>query len=270
MKKSLLVPELFKLKPIKKILLLNAFVMFAFVSFSQTGDSTAVVKHFSGNISATNNGISLIPSFNLGKPAVVFNLSIGGEKLSFDPQLRFAMEAKPWSFILWWRYKLVQKEKFQMRLGAHPALSFKEINVMKDGNEMEIIRVRRYLAGELAPSFKISKHITLAPYYLYARGIESDITQNTHYIALQSSFSNLKLSEEISMSLTPQIYYLKLDEQTGYYVASGISFVKKDFPFSISGMINKTIDSDIDSKDFIWSVSLVYSFGKKYSELKFQ
>ncbi len=256
-----------KLNAQKRVLILVALFLLTFVDFSLANDSTKVISHFSGNISATNNGISLIPSFNLGKPAIVFNLSIGNEKLSFDPQLRFAMEGKPWSFIFWWRYKIVENERFQIKLGAHPALSFKEINVIKDGKPMEIIRVRRYLAGELAPSFRISEKITVAPYYLYARGIERDITQNTHYIALQSSFSNLKLSDEISITFTPQIYYLGMDELRGFYVASGISFMKKNFPFSVSAMINKTIDSEIASKNFIWSISLVWSFGKRFIEL---
>ena len=264
---KLLLPKINGNKLGRRVSLFKLFMILAVISFSQTNDSTKVISHFSGNILATNNGISLIPSFNLGRPAVVFNLSIGNEKLSFDPQLRFAMEGKPWSFIFWWRYKIIENEKFQMRLGAHPALSFKEINVIKDGTEMEIIRVRRYLAGEVAPTFKVSKNISLTPYYLYAYGVENDITKNTHYIALQSSFSNLKLSEQISMSLTPQIYYLKMDNPDGFYVASGISFTKKNFPFSVSAMINKTIDSEIASKDFIWSVSLVYSFAKNYARL---
>ena len=78
-------------------------------------------------MTVTNNGISFIPSFNLGKPAAIFDLTMGGKKLSFEPQFRFALEGKPWSILFWWRYKLLNTDKFQIGLGAHPALSFSGI-----------------------------------------------------------------------------------------------------------------------------------------------
>ncbi len=231
---------------------------------AQDNENKSSDKHFSGSVWATNNGISLIPTFNLGKPAFMFNFSIGGEKLSFDPQLRFSMEGKPWSFIFWWRYQLVNSEKFRLKIGAHPAFSFKEIDVVKDGAEMEIIRVRRYLAGELSPTFNLSEKVTVAPYYLYAHGVEDDITQHTQYIALQSSISNLQLSENLRFSLTPQVYYLRMDGLDGFYVASSFSLSLKNFPVSASFMMNQKIDSEIASDDFTWSASLVYSFSNKY------
>ncbi len=231
---------------------------------AQNDENKSSDKHFSGSVWATNNGISLIPTFNLGKPAFMFNFSIGGEKLSFDPQLRFSMEGKPWSFIFWWRYQLVNTEKFRFKIGAHPAFSFKEINVVKDGEAMEIIRVRRYLAGELSPTFKLSEKVTVAPYYLYAHGVEDDITQHTQYIALQSNISNLQLSENLRFSLAPQVYYLRMDGLDGFYAASSFSLSLKDFPVSASFMMNQKIDSEIASDDFTWSASLVYSFNSIY------
>jgi len=63
---------------------------------------------FSGGITATNKGISTIPSSTLGKAATIFNFSFRKNRLNFDPELRFDMEdIKPWSFIFWWRYRLI-------------------------------------------------------------------------------------------------------------------------------------------------------------------
>jgi aryl-alcohol dehydrogenase-like predicted oxidoreductase len=44
----------------------------------------------------TNNGISLVQTFSLGKPAAIVTLSIGKGKLSFEPDLRFSLKEKPW------------------------------------------------------------------------------------------------------------------------------------------------------------------------------
>jgi len=54
---------------------------------AQEGDSTKTINHFGGAVTVTNNGISLLPTFSLGKPAVMFDMSAGNRKLSFEPQL---------------------------------------------------------------------------------------------------------------------------------------------------------------------------------------
>ena len=73
-------------------IILSTFTLF---SFSQNADSIKVAGHFGGAVTVTSKGISTIPSFTLGKPAITFDLSMGKEKLSFEPQFRFALEGKP-------------------------------------------------------------------------------------------------------------------------------------------------------------------------------
>ena len=116
-------------------------------SSAQEPDTLRVPVRFAGAVTVTNKGISTVPNLTLGKPAAIFDLSVGKGKLSFDPQLRFALEGKPWSFLFWWRYKLVRTERFQLNLGAHPALSFRRIKIPVNGLEKEDMVVRRYLAG---------------------------------------------------------------------------------------------------------------------------
>jgi hypothetical protein len=76
-------------------------------AFSQEPDGTNTVSHFGGAITVTTKGISMVPNLSLGKPAAIFDLSMGKRRLSFEPSLRFALEGKPWSFLFWWRYKLI-------------------------------------------------------------------------------------------------------------------------------------------------------------------
>ena len=83
--------------------------------FSQETDSTKHAKYFGGGVTVTNNGISLLPTFTLGKPAAIFDMKVGG-RLTFEPQFRVLLEGKPWSFIFWWRYKIVDTNKFRMRV----------------------------------------------------------------------------------------------------------------------------------------------------------
>ena len=91
-------------------LLLFVFLLIGYQSFSQTTENKKEYR-FGTVITVTNKGISTIPNLTLGKPAVLFDFVIGGDRLSFEPSFRFAMEGKPWSFLFWWRYKLVESGK---------------------------------------------------------------------------------------------------------------------------------------------------------------
>jgi len=70
------------------------------------------------------------------------------------------------------------------------------------------------------------------------------------------------------MRLNPQIYYLKMDENDGFYFNTALTLAKRNFPLSISSIINKTIQTEIPvGENLIWNVSLIYTFNKNYVEL---
>jgi hypothetical protein len=247
-------------------LLLFILLMLTQFSFSQKTDSTKSLTHFSGAISVTHNGISLIPTFSLGKPAVLFNLSIGKRKLSFEPDMRFALEGKPWSFLFWWRYKLVKSDKFMLTLGAHPALNFRVLRLPVNGDSTMVTVTRRFLAGELSPNYFLSKKVSVGMYYLYSRGFDKGVARHTHFLTVNSNILGIGLPYKFYIKITPQFYYLKQDKQDGFYFTAAMTLAKRNFPFSVSAIINKTIQTDITaSKNFVWNTSLVYSFNKQYA-----
>lgn len=247
-------------------LLVFVFLILAHFSFSQEVESTKVPGHLGAAVTVTNNGISFIPTFSLGKPAAIFDLSVG-RRLSFDPQFRFSLEGKPWSFLFWWRYKLLKTNKFSFNAGTHLGLSFKTIAESTNGVTTEPITAKRYLAGELVPNYKLSKDISIGMYYLYSRGIDVGTTQNTHFLTMNANFSNIPISKQFYLKFIPQVYYLKMDNQDGFYFTSAFTLANRKVPVSISSVINKVIQTDITaSKDFVWNVSLIYSFNKKYVE----
>lgn len=242
-------------------------LLFCSPAFSQKKDSTSSPSHFTGSISATHNGISLIPTFSLGKPATIINLSMGKGKLSFEPEMRFALEGKPWSFLFWWRYR-VKADRFRFNFGAHPALNFKTETVTSNGVSKEVMVTRRYLATELSPNYMITNNISAGIYYLYSRGLDIGTTKNTHFVTVNSNISNIKLSKQFLFRLVPQFYYLKMDQQDGFYFTSTFVLSKRNFPLSLSAIINKTIQTKITaSKDFVWNATLTYSFGHKYVKI---
>jgi len=125
-----------------KFSLILSFTVFSSVQkgYSQYPDSTKVPARFGAVVTVTTKGISTIPNLTLGKPAAIFDMVVG-RKLSFEPQFRFSLEAKPWSFLFWWRYKLVNEEKFKMNIGLHPAFSFQSITDSSSGVSQNMILV---------------------------------------------------------------------------------------------------------------------------------
>lgn len=222
--------------------------------------STAQIK-LSGNVTLTSKGVSLIPSLTLDKPAIMTDLSIGKGKFSFDPSLRFSVEGKPWSFIFWFRYKPLNTGKLRLTVGAHPAFSFKEVTATFSGTERTFMSVRRIIAGEIYPNYYFTKNISAGIYYLYSHGFDYGITKNTHFLSLRSRIADILPLGDVSFSLNPQLYYLRMDSGEGSYFSNTLTASKINCPVSISFLTNTPIKTNIlAGNSFLWNLSLQYSF----------
>ncbi|MDP1817856.1 MAG: hypothetical protein Q8K92_25590 [Leadbetterella sp.] len=251
-----------------KLISLSIFLILSFyATFSQPTDSTQTPSFLRGQITATNNGVSLIPTFSLGRPAVLFDMNVGKGRLSFDPMFRFGMNGKPWAFVFWWRYKLIQQKKFNLGLGAHPSVVFRDISVTDNGITRNLLAAQRYFAWEVSPTYLVSKNANLGIYYLGSKGLTKDVLQHTTFVALRSVL-NLKLSDKLRMALIPQAYYLKMDDNDGTYVNATLNLFKRNFPVSLNAIASKAIKTEIAGKDFLWSVGLVYNINNQYTKIK--
>lgn len=257
-----------------RLLLLAIILLVTQQSFAQEAENALVKAEIKpqkafikGALSITNNGVSTVPYLSLGKPALIADMSLGKGRFSFDPQLKFNIQdTRPWSFLFWFRYRFIDNEKLRFTLGTHPAFSFKTRTAVINGVEQEAITVWRFLAGELSSRYVITPNLSIGPYYLYAYNMEKYVANNqSHFIALQSSITNIRLTDQFYMGIFPQAYYLRVGAQQGFYVYANISFAKHDFPLSLSASANKEIKSDVaGSQSFIWNVTLTYSF-KQYA-----
>lgn len=249
---------------LKMNLYLPLFLILSTVAFSQENESENPTFHLNGNITVTTKGLSTFPNLTLGKPAVLFDFSMGGEQFRFDPTLRFGLDGKPWTFIFWMRYQAVNSEKYGLRFGAHPAYSFKTISVTQNGKETELLRTHQFLAAEIAPVFYVTENISIGPYYIYSRGVDENAVRNSNFITLMANFSSINLTDNTFLRLLAQAYFLKMDANDGFYVNSTLSLNRRNFPFSISTTVNKAIESTLTGDDFLWNINLSYSFRSTY------
>lgn len=240
------------------------FLAFNLVSFAQESDSIKAPVRFGGTVTITNNGISLIPNLTLGKPAAMFDMTLG-RRVTFEPQFRFSLEGKPWTFILWWRYRLHEGKKLRINIGAYPAFAFRNKSFVEDNLSKENIIVQRYLAGEIYPNLLLSKNISTGIYLLHAYGVEKDAIKNTSLLAFRLNFSDVRLTEKYFIRFFPQVYYLRMDENEGFYYTSSVTVARRNFPVSVSSMLSTPFRTSIaQDKKIIWNISLAYVFGKEY------
>lgn len=213
----------------------------------------------SGNVSVTNKGISLIPSFTLGRPAAIFDVAIRNGRVGFEPQFRVGLDGKPWAFLFWGRYRPLKRGKFQLGLGGHPAVSFRTITTSINGAPSDVIVARRYLAGEVAPTYQLARHLNVGAYYLYSHGVEKDVVKHTQFLAARATVANVRVSHRYTLQITPQFYYLRTDKLDGFYVNSGVTLARENLPVSIAATVNKVIRTRVAGDDFLWNVSVNYA-----------
>src|SRR4051812_16338274 len=94
------------------------------LTFSSAIADTARHTEVSGAITVTTKGISLIPSFTLGKPATIFDIGISRDGFALEPQFKVGLDGHPWAFLFWGRYRPNLGDRFHLVVGAHPAVQF--------------------------------------------------------------------------------------------------------------------------------------------------
>ncbi len=246
---------------LRATLVLSLTVGTAGWSMAQEESVSTPARSFSGAVTVTNNGISTIPLFTLGKPAAIFDLSVAGKRLSFEPQFRFDIEgARPWVFLLWWRYKVLQRPKFQINLAANPALSFVNRSFETDTGVEKVIWMRRFLASELRLTYTPEGRFSLGASHQYSHGIERNTNRHLQFTSINVELAGVPLSDRWAFSLYPSAYYLRMDGVSGYYVTSRLTLVREGFPISLHAIANKSIHTRLAGADFLWNVSAVYAF----------
>jgi hypothetical protein len=232
----------------------------------QKVDSTKKDFYLKATVNLTNKGISYIPNFSIGKPAIIVDFSMGGRRLFFEPQFRFSLNGEPWAFLFPLRYKILNG-KFQLIAAVNPLMNFKNVTYVVDGVSTTDLVNRRYLGGELKPNYFISKNISVGASYLYFLGVSRGALKNTNFASINANFSHIKFGAGFFTKINMQIYYLNQDGKDGFYFSPTVILLKNNFPLSIQSIMNAAIRSNIPgSQKFIWNISLIYSFNKAYTE----
>jgi hypothetical protein len=227
-----------------------------------------MMNHFGGSVTLTTNGISTIPNFTLGKPAVIFFMSVG-RRISFEPEFRLSIEGEPWMFIFWWRYELWKSERLNIRLGINSQINFNKVLITNNGITNDVQAASRFLTGDLSQSYFVTKNFSVVIYYMYSHTLETIGLKDLHYLAFRNNFLSIQLPKQFYIKFSPQIYYLKVDEKDGLYFSEILTLAKRNFPLSISSIVTNPIKTHIpENNHLLWNINLTYSFNNEYIKRK--
>lgn len=233
------------------------FLMIFFVSWSQEpADSTKSGLEAQASISINTNGIAYIPAFSLDKPAVIGTFSLVKGRFSYDPQLSYGLDLKPWIIDNWFHYRIVDRPVFELKAGGVFSAFFSEYET---DNET-VLQAQKYLAAEMTGTYSLNPLTSLAFTYLIDRGQDPG-TLSGHFYNLQAERSNIKLGKRALLFASLQLFYIDYSgNNDGLFTAAYLSVSLRKFPISVFFQAIQDLWTNMDpSPEFKWNAGLAYS-----------
>jgi len=229
---------------------------------------------FSGNININNNGIDWVPIFSRGKPSLITNFSLGKNRFSVNPLIRYELDGlQPWGFDIWWNYKFVQKKKFKFDIGlVLPGVVNQRVNINQKNLPNTVLQP--WVNGLVNPnlSFSINDNFGLSlSYYEIFRIKKVNTNQfgSGRIFVLFPLIKKIGIGDKFYIRWAPQIYTVQVqDLEIGFFYAQTINIGINKFPFSISSVMNKPIYfGGLTGKKFEWNIGVNYSFDLKFTKV---
>jgi len=209
--------------------------IFTYSYSAEPADSSKTKLKATGTFSLNSNGISSIPAFSLGKPAVVASVSLIKNRFSYDPQLAYGLNFKAWYIDSWLHYKLIDRPHFEFRPGFNFSTFFSDFPAYNEtATEQEIIRrAERYFTIEFTGIYKFSSKSSLTFGYWNDRGQEKGSLLG-HFFNLVGERSDINIGKNVLLTVDLQIFYIDYQgKNDGLFLSPKISSSIRNVPFAV-------------------------------------
>lgn len=214
-------------------------------------DSTKKTWQFHGLIQVNNNGISPVPAFSLGKPALMTSFFVQKGGFTFSPEFNYGLDGKPWVVNQWLRFQK-QHGRFLLRTGANMSLFFGRVD--------SEIKLNQYLALEGFVSYRMSDRSSLNLLYWNSHGLDPMAVKSGHFLSLSANISKIPVTKTLLLELRPNLFYLQNTIPfKGLFVSAITSISHKKYPVSIFAQAVQPI-SVKPTTNFNWNYGLNYIF----------
>ena len=224
---------------------------------AENADSLKRKLYASGSVSLNSNGISSIPAFSLGAPAIIATASLGNGRFSWDPVLAYGLDIRPWFIDNWFHYLVVDRPAFKFRTGINFSMYFSELKLP----DKDVLQGERYWALELAGFYYFSPVSNLSLMYWNDRG-QDEGTITGHFISLAWDRSQIRAGKSLMFAAYLQLFFIDYDgNNDGLFIAPKISASLDRIPVNVFFQATQGIVSNIEPfPGFKWNVGAGFNF----------
>jgi len=241
-----------------RAILFIIFVTAAICAISkERSDTTKVPVHISGSISLNLNGIAPIPAFALGKPAIIANASVRKGRFSYDPQIAYGLNFKPWIIDNWFHFSLLNTSRFEVRTGIDVSMFFSDYE-SPDGTKLQ---GQRYVALELSGKYKISGNSSFELMFWRDNGIEEG-TISGYFIDLVYDIWDISLGKNLLLAINVQAFGIDYtDNNDGLFISPKLTLSTTALSLILFSQGIVPISTNIEPHpEFQWNVGLGFTF----------
>jgi len=233
------------------IVLLNTWIL------SSNPDTLKTPLSIHGNIQLTNNAISPVPSFSLGKPALLTTLYLQKGRFSFSPEFNFDLEAKPWSVNTWLRYQVIHQKNWDFTLGNNFSLFFKKNNPALTKEEFQL---QRYQAFEFNLGYHFTKMRGVNLMLWKSQSLDEVGIKRGFFMMLVAQMGDLWKGKNIRLGVRPTLFVIDNTAPfTGYFASQISTIYFKKIPFNVSFQTVHPLHTEPETK-FNWNLGLNFQF----------
>lgn len=206
--------------------------------------------------SFNSNGISSIPSFSLGAPAVIAAPTFTKGRFVYEPVLAYDLDIQPWFIDNWFRYKIVDRQKFEFRTGLNFSMYFSD-NKLPDET---ILQGQRYWAAEFTATYKPTAKSFISAAYWNDRGQDPG-TISGHYLALMGDRSEISIGKSLLLAANLHLFYINYDgNNDGLFISPKLTTSVRNIPFSLFFHVIQAFESNISPfPGFNWNLGISYT-----------
>ena len=152
-------------------------------------------------------------------------------------------------------------------VGTSFVYAFTKLNYTRNFESVDILTPQRFFILNSLLNYKVSKKINFTLFYINGHGLEKrDQSDQANFVTIRTGVNNLSLTDSIYINFNPEIYFLQIDNNSGFYFANTFALKHKKIPFFISSTLNQSISTSINAKPFDWNIGINYSFRSTYSK----
>ncbi len=231
--------------------------IFSLTYSAESMDSTKPKLKISGNVSLNSNGMAPIPSFSLGKPALIGAFSLQRRRFSFDPQIAFGVDMRPWIIDNWVHYRIIFNPKFELRTGIDFSMFFSKFST----GDYKILQGQQYLTFEIAGIFNLTPTSSFSLMYWSDNGQDPGSIKGNFYNAVYEK-NDIIIGDSMFLSGSVQLFYLDYTgSNDGLFISPRIATSVRNVPLSLFFQATQSVTSNIEPwPGFRWNTGLAWLF----------